>query len=111
MTRAELIEALETAQGADAGLYRLFEDAFLSLYPEPSNGAGWRRFWQYLGADAYLDAAMMLVPEGWDWGCGGSDDPWGWVCPPDREYDESMKVVAAASANALAAACLRAGGE
>lgn len=93
------------------------------IAPHQSNGANpispaflswWKikqRFTTMLDAEAYESAAMMLVPEGWDWGCGGHDDPWGWVCPPDREYNESMKAHAATPALALAAAAIRAGGK
>lgn len=113
MNPFELIGALETAQGVDRGL---FWNAFVAIHGARPNDTDasithWlvlsNSFVKLLDANAYLDAAMMLLPKGWDWGCGGSDDPWGWVCPSDIEYGESMKVEAATPANALVAAYLQ----
>ena len=76
MTRAALIEALETAletaKGADRGL---FIAAFDCCHPAPCGDVGdpvpdayyaWLRvkdrFCHLLNTDAYLDAAMMLTP-------------------------------------------------
>ena len=127
MTRAELIEALETAQGADRGL---FIAAFDCCHPAPCGAVGgpvpdayyaWLRvkdrFCHLLNTDAYLDAAMMLVPEGCTWSAGdwsaiakgASATCW----PPEDRRPPNYNGIchAATPALALAAACLRAGGE
>jgi len=136
MTRAELIEALETAQGANRGL---FVEAFDCCHPAPCGDVGapvpnayyaWLRvkdrFCHLLNTDAYLDAAMMLLPVGWRiytadfsvkgrfrWMLEGPKTLWETDENVDRcgGADWYSQGIAATPALALAAACLRAGGE
>ena len=71
------------------------EDAFRAVFPHPKSKDHPRevceeadlrayRFWRMLDAGAYLDAAMMLVPEGWDFALDNFDgelgQPSAWVC-------------------------------
>jgi len=61
-----------------------------------------------------IDAAMSLVPEGHEWGCGHKDatgKPWAWVGrPEERRVDWNPMSIANASspAAALASASLKA---
>lgn len=59
---------------------QVLEEAFAKVFPPPPNAHLGidvpaleahtqivRRFRRFLGAEAWTDAAMMLVPEGWGW--------------------------------------------
>lgn len=79
------------------------------------NGLRWAEFVSKLDAEAYLDAALMLVPEGWCW-MAGERDPGRFRAHvnnnlhfghPQREWYE---VVASSTALALLAAILRSQG-
>ncbi len=63
---------------------------------------------------ASLDDAMILVPEGWEWGVGRKDatgKPWAWVglpLPKKVDWEPMLPANAATPALALCAASLRA---
>jgi hypothetical protein len=62
---------------------------------------------------ASLDAAMTLVPEGYQFGCGSfgnpeGDGPWAWCEPKERLTDDFPYGKGATPALALCAAALRA---
>lgn len=60
----ELAERLEAATGRDAQFpSKLFIEAHDAIWPDIETGPS--RFFGFLDAGAYLDAAMTLVPEGW----------------------------------------------
>lgn len=56
----QLIERIESARAESE---RLFEDAFWAINPAYADIRGFR---ELLDAKAWLDAALTLVPEGWD---------------------------------------------
>jgi len=70
----------------------VLEGVFKVIHPEPTveSGVWWpwsimaERFRRFLDAEAYLDAAMMLVPEGYDWSMDNFDGelgkPSAWLC-------------------------------
>lgn len=64
MTLLELAEACERADGADREL-----DAAISAIIEPYEDSFYHRY-ESPRYTASLDAAMSLVPEGWDWEIG-----------------------------------------
>ena len=133
MTRAELIEALETAQGADSiystcGMICDAWDMRIESDPAFKRFAieNAEKFSRFLTANAYLDAAMMLVPDMclhmvrtvWADANKPNEQTAGYASV-DRYYrddsglwwKENFLSTAATPALALAAACLRAGGE
>jgi len=71
MTLSELIERCEAA-AADDDISGLIDEAYRLVNPVPRNGrtGGWLErydpFERMLCAGAYIDAAMMLLPEGWN---------------------------------------------
>lgn len=77
---------------------------------------GVERFRRFLDAEAYTDAALMLVPEGWSWSIGemrGIGKFRGWLNDhntPDGIAVRSVDADAETAALALAAAALRAKG-
>ena len=66
MTKSELIAALEGAPGPSA---ELFYDAGKIVFgvPNASNERTWLRFGRCVHAEAWVDAAIMLAPEGCPW--------------------------------------------
>jgi hypothetical protein len=121
-TLLALAERCEAAEGPD----RELDEAIAEALSEWTNiGGHWERHKLtgeqrrtfYLEASAFtdsLDAAVTLVPDGWDWDCGliRSDAIPGWAsCSPsvqpfnaaDEQFVEARKV-----ALALCAAALRA---
>lgn len=71
----ELIERLEKATGLDRELDALI-GAFVDAAPikRVSPGSEWSKtveWLEYLPYTASLDAALTLVPEGWEWQIGG----------------------------------------
>lgn len=68
------------------------------------------RFMRCIDAEAYLDAAIMLVPSGWRWSVGGAG--YAGVEPPSDDPIEpeptTTERLGATPALALAAAALRA---
>lgn len=61
-----------------------------------------------------LDAAMRLVPEGWNWACGPRAEwqahgrSWAWCDETGEDWEDSWNSYAATPALALTAAALRA---
>jgi hypothetical protein len=123
MTREEIIalaERCEKATGEKRETLTIFEDAFALCFPKPSriwvadNNGPWtpeysrhhERGWAFsemLEANAFLDAAMTLVPEGWGYS----------ICPTSAlltrsTSDHGVMARAATPALALTAAALRA---
>ena len=113
MTRAELIEALETAQGADSiystcGMICDAWDMRIESDPAFKRFAieNAEKFSRFLTANAYLDAAMMLATGDNAKFIALSDamvalEKAGW---PNGTWHEHLP-------RFIAAACLRAGGE
>lgn len=112
----DLIARLERAEGADRGLDSAIHAEMLLT--------GWTpEFWDESLADpelinpsipearpytSSLDAALTLVPEGWDWivfGAGGADV---WKVGPGNELHRIDETYAATPALALCIASLRA---
>jgi hypothetical protein len=113
MTRADLIARVESAPRPTQSLFvEVFKVQFGADPEEPGVGKQYRLF-VYSGA--YLDAAMMLVPEGWftsDFHQGPSGGNW-WELSRIGDGDQwyaTVKGIAATPALALAAAAIRAGG-
>jgi hypothetical protein len=64
------------------------------------------RFTRLLDAEAWLDAAMMLLPEGWTGlipVCGGKDEE-AWLWPKDGTMNKGHRCTADTPAEALLAA-------
>lgn len=76
---------------------QVLEEAFAKVFPPPPNAhLGMdipaleahtqiaRRFRRFLDAEAWTDAALMLVPEGFDWSMDNFDGelgkPSAWIC-------------------------------
>ena len=63
---------------------------------------------------ASIDAAITLVPKGWEWGCGYKDatgEPWAWVGKPragSADWEPMVPRNAATAALALTGAALQA---
>lgn len=93
----ELLELASAFEAADRESDSLFERAFWAVNP---NYADIRRFRELLDAKAYLDAAMMLVPEGCDWELTSTS------CA--RLYQPYAEAAATTPALALTAASLKA---
>jgi len=73
---SDLIARIEAAQpGETRGLLELAWNAVHDHQKAPwqklAVGDGMERFRRFLEAEAYFDAAMMLVPEGWRYGIMG----------------------------------------
>lgn len=70
------------------------------------------RFQRKINVEAFLDAAMMLAPEGMQFGCGSKDATgraWAWVGQEHGPMNSRESIANAATpALALTAACLRA---
>jgi hypothetical protein len=79
-----LLELAERCEQATANDAELFEDAYRAIFPKPKriwvtdNTGDWtqeysawsERSWKHsdlLDAAGFLDAAIMLIPEGWRW--------------------------------------------
>lgn len=85
MTREELLALADRCEKADASkqpeLLVEVWDAINGIVPmdwkNPAHKAFFR-FWNMLQAEAYIDAALMLVPEGWSRSIG---DLWGYDPP------------------------------
>ena len=103
------------AAGADEQ-YQMLAMAFDAVFPEHElQGTPhiewkheYRAFRNMLAAEAYESAAMMLVPDGYAFGCGHGTDlerfpGWAWC-----GKDEGAYIFAETPALALTAACLRA---
>ena len=94
---------------------QVLEEAYQAIYGVPGlawfNGEHGARFRRFLDAEAWTDAAMMLVPEGWLWevqwighqtkGRVANAHIW-------KRFDQSHFAAAAHPALALAQACLKA---
>ena len=101
-----LAERCEAAAGGDRELDRAIRDAVFQ--PCMNNGAEYT---------ASIDAAMTLVPDGWDWAVGtgrkqhmteNGKRPWAW-CAPGQNFAMPQDLpLAATPALALCAASLRA---
>lgn len=124
MSLNELADMVEKLTGPND---EIFMSAFHLVFPSPAqiweeeewtaeyeqwHRKGWI-FSNFLDASAYLDAAMMLVPEGWEWqadtlkhGCEPEKTAWFRLHQPD--YAEQFEADAATPALAVTAAALRA---
>ena len=97
---------------------QVLEEAFEAIFPRPNKyvfdleaDARHYKFTRFLDAEAWTDAAMMLVPEGWLWevqwighqtkGRVANAHIW-------KRFDQSHFAAAAHPALALAQACLKA---
>jgi|TARA_R100000501_G_C2620038_1_gene113312 hypothetical protein len=100
---AERIEALE----GDERIW--FIRAYEAVHgTECIDPKAWRRFEDLVNAGAFLDAAMTLVPEGWNW-LVGTDAGVGFQSALLRHGEEApIEAIAATPALALCAAAIRA---
>jgi hypothetical protein len=100
MTLLELAERCEKATGPDDALDWAAAEA-IGCAPG-------------LPYSASLDAAMTLVPDGYEWGCGSwgnpdTDGPWAWCATRQQSADNDLDYGKAATpALALCAAALKA---
>lgn len=113
MDKLELAERVENATGPS---FALFADAFEAIYGGRSSlGEKWSAFCALCEAEAWLDAALTLVPEGcsFDLSKDHYRDGGKWVCTtgPDDHYHTNGRGMAATPALALCAAALRARAE
>lgn len=122
-----LIERIEVATGPDR---ELFWEAFNTAFPEPEPGCEpvWRpenpkqpiyhawktqqvAFGRFVDAEAWEQAALLLVPDGFNWACGSRDDhqegPWAWV-QPGRRFIDGCVQHASTPALAICVTALRA---
>jgi len=99
-TRALLEEAYEAVHGKSCDWFR--------YYGEIDQKHDARAFDNMLNAEAYLDAAMMLLPEGWMWSIGSDGPEEGpWAClTAIKDLCEDISCCAATPALALCAAAL-----
>lgn len=101
----------EDASGNDRAL---FEEAFRavigapSLYGSDSASMLWPRFIHLLDAEAYIDATLTLLPEGWCFEFAHCDESWAVVHEPAEPHAMQHRGEAATPALALLAACIRA---
>jgi len=123
---SDRVEAATADQQAE-----MLEQAWRALNPkpvrvwEPGNSETWtieyavwndiqHIYYDLLHVGAFLDAAMSLVPEGFNFGCGSHDatgKAWAWCEEKDNRHWEAMYLANAVSpALALTAASLRARG-
>lgn len=111
-----LIERLRAASGPDR---ELFEEAFRAVFPQHYAGVGtsgfgpsrWARFSQLLDAEAWLEAVLTLLPEGWrPYLAQIADRDWSVSLTCDRQDDLHCKGNAAIPAIALLIAILQAKG-
>jgi hypothetical protein len=71
---------------------------------EAWNAKGWR-FGDFLEAEAYVDAALMLVPEGWDYTLGREGDAhWAALFPVGHRGDPDDEILCSGTTPALALA-------
>lgn len=128
--RRELADRLKALTGPDR---QTFWEAFAFCHPEPASNCepAWRpenpkqpiyhawktreiAFRKYLDAEAWESAAVSLVPEGRQFGCGSLDgtlQSWAWVGVGgalDETYVSMFPANAATPALALVAASLHA---
>jgi hypothetical protein len=140
MKKDDLIKLAERVEAATAADRELFDAAFIAVHgPKPPRVHGgstelgdwlaiYNRFYDLMKAEAWLDAALTLVPEGWRTGfeMGGRFDSrdvpnaWCWPWESDFEPDwqlghegyrsapDGCRGFAATPALALCAASLRA---
>ena len=121
---SELLKLAERCEAATAGYQRrLLSEAYREIFGGPEcitidrwpgyQSPRWDAFHKKLEAEAFLDAAMTLVPEGWTYEAyqGPSGQPHRWklrtIGDGDKFYTE-VEAKAATSALALCAAALRA---
>ena len=106
-----LPQRIEAAEGAEQR--HMLELAWQEVHGEFPGGCEWhseanQRFARLLNAGAYLNAALTLVPEGYDWSLdnfdGDQGKPHAWVCKDGPFYNAT----AATPALALCAAALKA---
>lgn len=129
MTPADLIALAERAEKASgAEVEGILADAFAACFPKPEKiwvidgvewtpeyGARHERQWAFYGlleAKGYIDAAMLLVPEGWGWrlwvpNSDSAEPPRVTIWSNGRAYAPTDST-AATPALALTAAALRA---
>lgn len=111
----ELAERCEKATGPDRELDLAIAKLPIRPHPVPAKatlgqgGLAWSGAYGFKCAEytASLDAAMTLVPEGWNWQVGVGNHNWAAVykgAPPSMRVDP----IAATPALALCAAALRA---
>jgi hypothetical protein len=109
-----LLELAERCEQATAEQMSFtMKDAGNAIYGYGSDADECRRFFRFISNGAFLDAAMTLVPEGYQFGCGSfgnpdSDGPWAWCEPEERLTDDFPYGRGNTPALALCAAALRA---
>jgi hypothetical protein len=121
--KTTLIELAGRVEAATEPSFAIFEKAFFACNPGPSafgcsgyhnealetQNAAIKRFKKFVDAEAWLDAAMMLVPEGCEWTMGaGGKSPAIVTISAGGEIKDAVHGFAATPALALTAASLRA---
>ena len=103
----ELIARLEQAKGSVQAphLKRIIDAAWRAKW---ISDATWHRAEEYLNVGAYLDAAALLVPDGWIWWVNSRNYARLWIVEDDRVAAVAQSQECATPALALAAAALRA---
>ncbi|WP_030539576.1 hypothetical protein [Sphingobium sp. DC-2] len=130
MDKKELIALADKLSEVKVESHDMFMSAFHLAFPAPSqiwedeereewtadyekwHQLGWT-FANFLDASAYLNAAMLLVPEGWEWQAdtlkiGAERDKHAWFRLHRPDYGEQFEAEAATPALALCAAAIRA---
>jgi len=125
----DMISLAERCEAATGGDRELFKDVWREVFPRPArtwvtdNASEWTpeytdwqelqdRFYELLDAEAWLDAAMTLVPDGWVWSMNTFAEPnrsaSAYLMNASDEIIRTIKQYIATPALALCAASLRA---
>ena len=100
---AALIERLEKASEPDK---KLWMDAYEAIHGRQNITLRWGRFLVLIDVGAWLDAAVMLVPEGRLWSVGQRTNASGFVACTSQSH---KSCIGTTSALALSIAALKAG--
>ena len=100
---AAMIERLEKADKPDK---KLWTAAYEAIHGKQTISLSWGRFLVLIDAGAWLDAAVMLVPEGRLWSVGQRTNASGFVACTSQSH---KSCIGTTSALALSIAALKAG--
>lgn len=107
-----LLELAKRCERAEGPIRKLFEEVFGLVFPSEQSFVLWRRFHALLNAEAWTDAAMMLIPpeancHGYEVGENGVDAYISRNFVPGKHWYKAA-YHKSSPALALTAACLRA---